>query len=56
MKTQDTVKTSVRIPEVLWREAKVRCLEERRELQELVSTAVAEYLRRKPPDERREMS
>ena len=39
-------KTSLKIPQPLWREAHVLALDTGREFQEIVATALAEYLRR----------
>lgn len=39
-------KTSLKLPQVLWRDAHVLALDTGREFQEIVATALAEYLRR----------
>jgi len=47
-KESETVmkKTSLKIPQPLWREAHVLALDSGRDFQEIVATALAEYLRR----------
>jgi hypothetical protein len=42
-----TVKTTIDMPEDLWKAAKIRALEEDRNLAELVAEAVRDFLRRK---------
>ena len=39
-------KTTIRLPEPLWREARKRALDEGRDFQDLVETALSEYLRK----------
>ena len=41
----ETVKTTVRIPLALWRKAKIRCVDERREFQSIIIEALDAYLR-----------
>lgn len=38
-------KTSLKLPQALWREARMHALDTGREFQELVATALAEYLK-----------
>lgn len=47
MKKESTemVKTSVRLPRSVWRDANVRALDERRDFQEVVALAIALYLK-----------
>jgi hypothetical protein len=48
-KSKETVamkKTSIKLPQPLWREAHVLALDTSREFQEIVATALAEYLKR----------
>jgi hypothetical protein len=44
----EMVKTSLKLPKHLWREAHIRALDEGKELQEIMALALAEYLARKP--------
>ena len=39
------VKTTIRLPEALWRQARMRALDERVQFQELVAGAIAAYLK-----------
>jgi len=41
-----TVKTSVEIPEDIWRAAKIRALDDRKNFQEIVAEALREFLKR----------
>ena len=41
-----TVKTSIEIPEDVWRAAKIRAMDERKNFQDLVAAALREYLKR----------
>jgi hypothetical protein len=41
-----TTKTSVELPEATWKAAKIRALEEGRNLQEVIADALAEYLKK----------
>lgn len=41
-----TVKTSIEIPEEIWRAAKIRAMDERKNFQDLVAAALREYLKR----------
>ncbi len=41
-----TTKTSIEIPDGLWRAAKIRALDEKRNFQEVVAEALAEYLKK----------
>ena len=43
---EETVKTSLRLPRSLWREAHIRALDEGTELQAVIAQALAEYLRK----------
>jgi hypothetical protein len=43
------VKTTLRVPEPLWKAARIRALEERRPFQELLADALALYLKSAPP-------
>lgn len=43
--TGETVKTSVKLPKVLWREASVRALDEGRDLQDIIAEALELYLK-----------
>ena len=45
--------TSMKVDEELWKRAKKRAIDEEITLQELLNTAVQEYLRRKPFEEPR---
>lgn len=42
------VKTSLRIPDQLWEEAKVRAARERKALADVVNEALEAYLKRRP--------
>jgi hypothetical protein len=44
----DTVKTSLRLPRDLWRRAKIRALDEKRDLADVVADALAAYLKGGP--------
>ena len=39
------MKTSLSLPEVLWREAKIRAMDEKRNLQDVVADALRAYLK-----------
>lgn len=39
-----TVKATVKLPEEVWRRARIRAIEERRDFQDLVAEALEEYL------------
>jgi hypothetical protein len=41
---EKVVKTSLEIPEDLWRAAKIRAMDERRNLQDLVAEALREFM------------
>jgi len=41
-----TVKTSIEVPEDLWREAKIRSMVERKNLQDIVAEALRSFLQR----------
>jgi len=43
-----TVKTTVDLPEALWRKAKIRAMDERTDLRQVVITALEAYLKAKP--------
>lgn len=43
-----TVKTTVDLPESLWRSAKMRAIEERSDLRHVIMRALEAYLRPKP--------
>jgi hypothetical protein len=45
------MKTSLSLPENLWRAAKIRALDERAELQEVIARALELYLKTKPRKE-----
>jgi hypothetical protein len=47
------MKTSLSLPEDLWRAAKIRALDERADLQEVVARALEGYLKTKPRKEER---
>ena len=47
------MKTSLSLPANLWRAAKIRALDERAELQEVVAWALEAYLKTKPRKEER---
>jgi len=40
-----TVKTSIELPEDLWKKAKFRAVEERNNLQDVIAAALREYLK-----------
>jgi len=42
------VKTTVALPEALWKQARIRAIEEHADLQDIVSKALTLYLRTKP--------
>jgi hypothetical protein len=44
----ETVKTSVKLPKMLWREASVRALDEGRGLQDVIASALELYLKSAP--------
>jgi hypothetical protein len=48
MTMKPTVVTSLRVDEELWKRAKKRAIDEEITLQQLLSSAVQEYLKRKP--------
>lgn len=41
----EMVKTTIRLPRSVWRDASVRALDERRDFQEVIALAVALYLK-----------
>jgi hypothetical protein len=41
-----TMRTSIEIPEDVWRAAKIRAMDERKNFQDLVAAALREYLKR----------
>jgi hypothetical protein len=41
----ETVKTSIRLPRELWRKAKVRALDEDKDLQDVIAEALAAFLK-----------
>ena len=41
-----TVKTSIDIPEEVWRAAKIRSMDEKRNFQDVVADALREYVRK----------
>ena len=41
-----TVKTSIEIPEEVWRAAKIRAVQDRTNLQDVIAAALREYLKR----------
>ena len=41
-----TVKTSVEIPEDVWRAAKIRAMDEKKNFQDIVAEALKEFLKR----------
>jgi hypothetical protein len=41
-----TVRTSIEIPEDVWRAAKIRAMDERKNFQDVVAAALRAYLRR----------
>jgi hypothetical protein len=43
--TIEMVKTSTRLPKALWRDARVRALDEGRDFQEILASALAAYLK-----------
>ena len=47
----DTVKTTVELPQELWRAAKLRAMDERSDLRAVVIAALEAYLRSKPRKE-----
>lgn len=48
IKAKDLVKTTIELPEPLWREAKIRALDERSDFRAIVMAALEAYLKRKP--------
>lgn len=44
-KSAPTVKTSLRLPEEVWRAAKVQALDERRDFQDVVADALRAYVK-----------
>ncbi len=48
-----TVKTTVDLPEALWRAAKIRAMDERTDLRSVIIAALQQYLQRKPKEARR---
>lgn len=45
---KELVKTTLELPEALWRAAKIRALDERRDFRSVVIAALEAYLRQKP--------
>lgn len=43
-----TVKTTLELPEPLWREAKIRAMDERSDLRSVVIEALESFLKKKP--------
>ena len=41
-----TVKTSIEIPEEVWRAAKIRAMDEKRNFQDIVAEALREFLKK----------
>jgi hypothetical protein len=41
----ETVKTSVKLPKELWREASIRAIDENRDLQDVIASALELYLK-----------
>jgi len=44
--TEAMKKTSIKLPHTVWREAQILAIDTDREFQEIVATALAEYLKR----------
>ena len=44
--SEDTVKTSIKLPRRLWRKAHIRALDERTELQIIITRALEAYLKK----------
>ena len=44
----ETIKTSVKLPKALWREASVRALDEGRDLQDVITAALEHYFKTFP--------
>jgi hypothetical protein len=44
-KNEEMVKTTIRLPRSIWRDARVRALDEGIDLQDLVSAALTSYLK-----------
>jgi hypothetical protein len=42
---RETVKTSVKLPKELWREASIRAIDENRDLQDVIASALELYLK-----------
>jgi hypothetical protein len=42
-----TVKTSIELPEDLWKEAKIRAMDEKSNLQDVIAAALKSYLKQK---------
>lgn len=42
-----TIKTSIEIPEEVWRAAKIRAMDEKKNFQDIVAEALAEFVTRK---------
>lgn len=49
----EMVKSTVKLPEALWRAARVRALDERRDFQDVVADALVLYLKTPPKGGRR---
>ena len=45
---KETVKTTIRLPRALWKDARVRALDEGRDFQEIVARALETYLKTGP--------
>jgi hypothetical protein len=41
----ELVKTTIKLPKTLWREARIRALDEDKDFQEIVASALAAYLK-----------
>jgi hypothetical protein len=42
---EETTKTSIRLPRELWREAHIRALDEGRDLQDIIASALQAYVK-----------
>jgi len=47
-KKERTVKTTVDLPEAVWRAAKIRAMDERKDLRSVIIAALEAYLKAKP--------
>jgi hypothetical protein len=48
-RTSEVVKTTVRLPVVLWRAVKMRAVDERRDLQDVIIAALTAYVGQSAP-------